>query len=328
MRTDVTFLSNPESLQLYFGSTLLRGCQLSKLLASRLSDRYCITFATDCKQTDGIVILTKGFLATSSLRSLADLRASRNLLLADPVDLEMSAADLTALASRIDGFVASSKQQMITLKSRFPDKPVHLVTHAVDQRLPVFVPPGDKFRLAYVGLRTNCRHADELEHFWDIVETPTDASTDRWITRLDQFNCHYALRRAQESVRLGSFIKELFKRPPEPIVSKPFIGAAFGRPQALIGFKPFTKGFTAAHCACPILTERRESDAQFYLPDDYPFFLTGGNWSEVSEVIMRVRQEFGSTSWRYAADVMRDVRDKSSPDHIANEFATMLCHYL
>jgi hypothetical protein len=327
MRTDVIFLSAPKSLQLYFGSTLLRGSQLSELLATRLPGRYSFTFTTDRKQTDCVVVLTKGFLATASLRSLADLRASRNLLLADPLDLGMSAADLTALAARIDGFVASSKRQMAAFKSQFPHKPVHLVTHNVDQRLPVFVPPGDELRLAYVGLRINCRHADELHPFGEVVETPTDGLADRWTARLPQFNCHYALRRASEMAGLKSIIEDLFTRPPDPIVSRPFVDGWFGPPQGPVGFKPFTKGFTAAHCACPILTERGESDAQFYLPDDYPFFVSAGTWSEVSETIMRVREEFGGTSWRYAVDVMREVRDKSSSDHIANEFKTMLCHY-
>ena len=77
----------------------------------------------------------------------------------------------------------------------------------------------------------------------------------------------------------------------------------------------------------PILTERSESDAQFYLPDDYPFFLPGGSWNEVSDAINRIRGEFGGKSWRYAVDVMRDVRNRSSADHIATEFKTMLAHY-
>jgi hypothetical protein len=101
----------------------------------------------------------------------------------------------------------------------------------------------------------------------------------------------------------------------------------FSRPHDFVVFKPFTKGFTAAHCLSPILTERSESDAQFYLPDDYPFFLPGGSWNEVRDAMMRIRGEFGGKSWRYAVDVMRDVRDKSSADHIANEFKTMLGHY-
>jgi hypothetical protein len=311
MRTEIVFLSAPQSNRFYFGSTLLRGRQLSELLAMRCSGHYSFTFTTDCKQTDSVVVLTKGFLAAASPQSLAALKAGRNLLLADPVDLGMPAAGLAALAAAIDGFVASSKRQLAALKSQFPDKPCHLVTHNVDRRLPAFVAPGDKLRVAYVGLRQNCRYAGKLHQFAELVETPADASTrDGWMARLPEFNCHYALRRPNASAGFTSFMKGLSGRPPDAA-----------------GFKPFTKGFTAAHCACPILAERGESDAQFYLPDDYPFFLAAGTWNGVSDAVTRIREEFGGKSWRYAVDVMREIRDRSSPDHIANEFKTMLCYY-
>ena len=152
MRTDVVFLSAPDAIRLYYGSTFLRGKQLVELLSTRLSDRYSLTFTTDRQQTDSVIILTKGFLASASPQSLADLKAGRNILLADPVDLGMPVADLIALAATVDGFVASSKRQMAALRKQFPDKPCHLVTHNVDQRLPVFEPPSDRLRLAYVGL--------------------------------------------------------------------------------------------------------------------------------------------------------------------------------
>ena len=140
MRTDVVFLSTPDSVHLYYGSTFLRGRQLTELLAARLSDDYSVTFTTDGRPTDSVVILTKGFLASASARSIADLRAGRNVLLADPVDLGMPVADLIALAAHVDGFVASSKLQLAAFQKQFPEKPCHLVTHNVDQRLPVFEP--------------------------------------------------------------------------------------------------------------------------------------------------------------------------------------------
>jgi hypothetical protein len=327
MRTDVVFLSTPDAIHLYYGSTFLRGRQLTELLAARLSDRYSLTFTTDCQQTDSIIVLTKGFLASASPRTLADLRAGRNILLADPVDLGMPISDLIALAAMVDGFVASSKRQMAVLKRQFPDKPCHLVTHNVDQRLPVFEPPGDKLRIAYIGLLQNCRHLSELGQLAEIVETPSGGSPDVWMARLPEFNCHYSLRRPDDSFGFKPFIAGLFSRARGSIVFKPSRKGLFSRPHDFVVFKPFTKGFTAAHCLSPILTERSESDAQFYLPDDYPFFLPAGSWNEVSDAMMRIRGEFGGKSWRYAVDVMREVRDKSSADHIANEFKTMLGHY-
>jgi hypothetical protein len=327
MRTDVVFLSAPDAIRLYYGSTFLRGKQLIALLSTRLSDRYSLTFTADCQQTDSIIILTKGFLASASPQSLAGLRAGRNILLADPVDLGMPTADLIALAAAVDGFVASSKRQMAALRKQFPDKPCHLVTHNVDQRLPVFEPPRDKLRLAYVGLSQNCRYLSELGPLAEILETPSGGSTDRWMTRLPEFNCHYALRRPDDSFGFKSFIVSLFSRAHDSVVFRPSAKGLFGRPHDFVVFKPFTKGFTAAHCLSPVLTERSESDAEFYLPDDYPFFLSGGDWHEVSDAIKRIGGEFGGKSWRYAVDIMREVRDKSSPDHIANEFKTMLCHY-
>ena len=327
MRTDVIFLSAPDAIRLYYGSTFLRGRQLTELLSARLSDRYSFTFTTDRQQTDSVVVLTKGFLAGASPQSLADLKAGRNILLADPVDLGMPVADLIALAAMVDGFVASSKLQMAALRKQFPDKPCHLVTHNVDQRLPVFEPPGDRLRLAYIGLLQNCRYLNELGQLAEIVETPSGGSPDVWMARLPEFNCHYSLRRPDDTFGFKPFIAGLFSRARGSIVFRPSAKGLFGRPHDFVVFKPFTKGFTAAHCLSPILTERDESDAQFYLPDDYPFFLPAGGWNEVSDAIGRIREEFGGKSWRYAVDVMRDVRDKSSSDHVANEFITMLRHY-
>ena len=201
MRTDVVFLSAPDSLRLYYGSTFLRGRQLTELLATRLSDDYSITFTTDSQQTDSVVILTKGYLASASPQSLADLKAGRNVLLADPVDLGMPAADLVALAAMVDGFVASSKLQMAALQKQFPEKPCHLVTHNVDQRLPVFEPPSDRLRLAYVGLLQNCRYLSELGQLAEILETPSGGSADSWMARLPEFNCHYIDRPAAAELR-------------------------------------------------------------------------------------------------------------------------------
>jgi hypothetical protein len=327
MRTNVVFLSAPDSIRLYYGSTFLRGRQLTELLSTRLSDRYSFKFTTDCKQTDSVVVLTKGFLAAASPQSFADLKASRNVLLADLVDLGMPVAGLNALAAMVDGFVASSKQQMAALRKQLPDKPCHLVTHNVDQRLPVFEPPSDRLRVAYVGLRQNCRHLSELGQLAEILETPSGGSTDAWMARLPEFNCHYSLRRPDDSLGFKSFIAGLLSRARGSIVFNPSTRGLFSRPHDFVVFKPFTKGFTAAHCLSPILTERSESDAQFYLPDDYPFFLPAGTWNEVSDAIRQIGGEFGGKSWRYALDVMRDVRDRSSSDHIANEFKTMLGHY-
>jgi hypothetical protein len=327
MRTNVVLLSAPDSARLYYGSTFLRGQQLSDLLSARLSDRYSVTFTTDCKQTDSFVVLTKGFLASASPQSLADLKTRRNILLADLVDLWMPAADLMALAAKVDGFVASSKRQMAALREQFPDKPCHLVTHNVDQRLPVFVPPVDRLRIAYVGLTQNCRYLSELSQLAEIVETPTGGSTGGWMARLPEFNCHYSLRRLDDSLGLKSFLVGLFSRAHDSVVFRPSRKGLFSRPRDFVVFKPFTKGFTAAHCLSPILTERTESDAEFYLPDDYPFFLPAGSWTEVNDAIKRAREEFGGKSWQYAVDVMREIRERSSSDHIADEFKTMLAHY-
>jgi hypothetical protein len=327
MRTNIVFLSAPNSLQRYYGSTLLRGQQLSGLLASRLSDRYSVTFTTGGNPTDSLVVLTKGFLAGASPRSIAGLRKGRNLLLADPVDLGMSATALAALGTTVDGFIASSKRQLAALTQLVPDKPCHLVTHNVDQRLPEFVPPADRLRIAYVGFAQNCRHLDELSQLAEIVETAAGGSADAWMARLPEFNCHYALRRPEDPPGFKSVLVGMFGHEHQPVLFRPSSKGLFRRPRDFIVFKPFTKGFTAAHCGCPILTERSESDAQFYLPDDYPFFLPAGAWNDVSRAIKRISKEFGGKSWHYAVEIMREIRDRSSSNQIANEFRTMLAHY-
>jgi hypothetical protein len=326
MRTNVVFLSTQDAIRLYYGSTFLRGQQLSSLLSSRLCDRYSITFATDGSPTDSIVVLTKGWLAGASPELIVELKKNRNILLADPVDLGMCRSELAALAAAIDGFIASSQQQLAVLTKQFPDKPCHLVTHNVDQRLPDFAPPEGELHLAYVGLIKNCRYADSLGRLAEIVETPEVGANDDWMGRLPEFNCHYALR-PDESLGFDAFVASQLGRRHDPVAFNPSRNGLFGRPRDFVAVKPFTKGFTAAHCQSPILTDRDEDDAEFYLPEDYPFFLPSTSWEEVSDALRRIREEFGGRSWRYALDVMRDIKDKSSPDHIAGEFRTMLAHY-
>ena len=200
---------------------------MTELLSTRLSDGYSVTFATDC-QTDSVIVLTKGFLAGASPVARRSQGGPEHFL-ADLVDLGMPVADLIALAAMVDGFVASSKQQMAALQKQFPEKPCHLVTHNVDQRLPAFEPPSDKLRIAYIGLLQNCRYLSELGQLAEILETPSGGSTDGWMARLPEFNCHYSLRSPDESFGFKSFIVGLFGRAHDAVVFRP---SAKGRSSA------------------------------------------------------------------------------------------------
>jgi hypothetical protein len=93
------------------------------------------------------------------------------------------------------------------------------------------------------------------------------------------------------------------------------------------GFKPFLKGFTAAHCRSNIIVPRSEGDAIYYLTSDYPYLLEDESLNSVSYMIARVRASFGSDEWRRGLEIMDSVRRRSSPDQVAGELEALIDLY-
>lgn len=287
---NVVFLCSPRRLQ--HASTVLRACQLQQIVAVPLAERgHDAICTTDLGIHDTLTVLSKGFLIDADINAIHALKGRRNVLVADYVDWKPD----PLVVAEIDGLMASSHQQRDYLRSAFPDKPCHLVTHHVDTQIPRITPPVDRLRVGYFGNLTNARHSMELQGLVAFVRTDTENATrQEWMSELANYNCHYGLRTVQ----------------------------------SWDGLKPFLKGFIAAHCGAPIITEIGESDAAYYLPPDYPFFMTAGDAGGVAKDIRRIAETFGGPEWRYSCDVMREVRERSSVPVVIKEFETMVCEYI
>jgi hypothetical protein len=108
--------------------------------------------------------------------------------------------------------------------------------------------------------------------------------------RLCEFNAHCALRASQEP------------------------GA----------FKPFTKGFVAAHCGVPVIVGAGDEEARHYLGPHYPFVIGEDSVESVRAHLVRFAGAFGTSVWTLAAETMRQVAARSEQQHVKAELRVFL----
>lgn len=282
----VCFVFEPEYERA--GSTVMRGLQLSQLLRDNISDRFDVSFVSRKEAVaDSIVVLTKGSTIRIAPEELEDLKKKNIGVVADFVDGEIR----RDLLGSIDVVWAASISALrhALLEPKFPA--VDLVTHHVDPRLPD--PIGRRiFSAAYVGEPVNAVWSDDISSLVDLLYVNTKTANDDWLQRVGDFPLHYAIR-------------------PAP-TSKGCI------------YKPFLKGFTAAHCNANIVVSRDEGDAVSYLGEDYPYLTDGRSVEDALRGLEYARESFGSCEWERGLQVMREVRERSSKKYIVNEVCRSL----
>jgi hypothetical protein len=248
----------------------LRGHQLIELAARTRPGIACqpCNLADLATSPGQTVLLTKSALARLRPDDMARLRARGHRLIADPVDLPPD-DDVLAAAHFL---LASSLIQERVFRARFPDLPVHYLAHHVDLRLPAIIPPTDRPRLAYFGKLENCLHADRISPLVSLIPAEFPADTG-WMQQLGAYNAHYALRAATP----------------------------------VDGFKPFTKGFVAAHCGVPVIVRADDEEARLHLGEDYPFYVEDMSAEAVTAQLTRIADGFGAPDWIAAQAIMQDV---------------------
>lgn len=285
----VVFLYEPEYLR--SGSTVMRGGQLSKMLADRASDRYDVRFVSRQEDiSDAIIILTKGCTIRMTPEELLSLKRINHGIIADFVDGEIRRDLLPAIdvvwASSISAF------RNALLEPSFPD--VDLVTHHVDPRLPSPTAARD-YRAAYIGEPVNAVWNEEISSLVDLVYVNTKSANDDWLCEVIGYPLHYAIR-PQHSGKVRIH-------------------------------KPFLKGFTAAHCDANIIISRDEGDAVSYLGEDYPYLTEGRTAADAIQALHHAKESFGSRTWQDGLSVMREVRERSSTRYIINEMRRSLSRF-
>lgn len=266
------------------GSTMLRSWQLRQLAEPLLEAQGIESLVSvGIGFRDAVLVLSKGALLASKPALILRLKGRGNVVCADPVDGIVSDAVLAAC----DLLIAASMTQLADLSRRFPRHRIAYVGHHVDVRIGCISPPQDRFRLGYFGEFANTKFKEALADVVSFVRVDTSTATEvAWIDRLADFNAHYAIR----------------------------------APRSFDGFKPFTKGFVAAHCGCPILVGADDEEARRLLPPDYPYFAATSSADRVREVVGRMSNGFGGPEWRRALAAMRELAVASSRDRVALQF--------
>lgn len=122
------------------------------------------------------------------------------------------------------------------------------------------------------------------------IDTRNVESGSSWIDTLPRFNCHWIVRRA---------------RPWD-------------------GWKPFLKGFVAAHCHSVVITTADDGDAPYYLGDDYPFYAASLGAGDLETALHETASAFGGPEWHLALEIMAEVAARSTDAQVAEEFRLMI----
>lgn len=296
--------NNPHPRELVFlysekyknsGSTVMRGFQLYEMINDEVAQGGIkhvskMKMLNDfCFVENSIVFLTKGFLKSADNEALEKLKANGNILLADYVDDKVKVEHLDF----IDVLIAASITAFIEFKSKYPNKNVKLLTHHVDPRIEhVCKGVNEKEdKAAYFGEVVNTILNEDVESHVDVFQVDTSGknSSTSWIDAIPCYKYHYAVR---------------WKR-------------------GIDGFKPFTKGFTAACAGARIILDRNVDDAKYYLGNNYPFYVDIEN-DRLGKEIKKVFFKSSEVDLRIAEEYMLHVRKRSSKEFILSEFKKII----
>jgi len=268
-------------------SSFLRGNQMMALIHQACGDVACrgSTLAGLLQSTEELVVLTKSALVSLTPELIGRLRRRGHRLIADFIDFPMD----ETLAREMHALLASSVMQERHLRARFPEIPVFHVTHHVDLRLPKVVAPADRPRFGYFGRPENLMHGPAVGDLVSIVPAE-DPKRPGWMRRLREFNAHCALR----------------------------------VPEGENSFKPFTKGFVAAHCGAPIIVGAEDAEARHYLGPDYGFVIGDMGLEPVRARLAEFAAAFGSPVWRAAVAAMREVAAQCGVGRVREELRAFL----
>ncbi len=232
------------------------------------------------------LILTKGFLVTTTKDEMASLKQKGHTLCADFLDYRLR----PELFEFIDLFIASSISQSVYLTDRCSAKPVHRITHHTDPRIQGLRAQNGSCRFGYFGELKNARYRCELGERIDFHETTPHKKNANWISHLSSYSTHYAVRHSHPQDE----------------------------------FKPFLKGFTAAECGANIITSIEENDVLAYLGPEYPYLLKDDSLESVLEMIDFTKESYGGPEWQAALEIMRTVRDRCSIKQVRQELVSLL----
>lgn len=279
------------------GSTVMRGFQLHDIVLSEFEKKGFANLSgvRICNEKypvkNAILYLTKGFLKNSNENELERIKKSNNILIADFVDDKINEKFLRF----IDVLIASSITGFIEYKSKYPAKNVFLLTHHVDPRVEKVC--SEKLtkngKIAYFGETVNTILVGGVEDFIDVysIDTSGKYKKDEWIYSVNKYQYHYAVRRKR----------------------------------GIDGHKPFTKGFTAACADALLIVDKDVDDVKYYLGNHYPFYMKKDP-EVLNGSVERLLTRSNCADIEIAKTYIAQVRQRSTPEFIVNEFKKILNH--
>lgn len=298
------------------GSSVMRSTQLADLLAPRLAPE--ITFSVRPFNAllmrplamkmlasriprGAICIFVKSAAKGLTAAHLAPLRRRGIVVVHDVVDMPLR----RVRPELFDALIAASVTGRAALRDLcaahgLPDMPVELLHHHYDPRL-----AGcdrvhrDVFTCGYIGRPQNAYIPEALRGEIRMIGVDVERDFAAALPQIGGFALHYGIRPADQT-------SDDLDR----------------------GYKPFTKGFTAAACDAPILVNRDTDDVVALLGEDYPFLVQSASDCDILAAYRRVRECYGGPIWADAVDKMRRLRAIVEPDALADQMrgiVTRLC---
>ena len=274
----------------FYGTTVMRGQQLSEIAKASLPKKYRVKFTkTDRNYKNSILYLTKWAVYNLKSDRLAELKQKNNVLIFDLVDGKIPAsarkyADVVVATSQ-----AAYKLYLLELPS---SKRVMLVDHHADPRIKDlnWSKSRRSLKIGYFGELVNTIISPTIKKEVDFIEVSITRQDVSWFKKLPRYNMHYAIRQTQETY-----------------------------PN-----KPFLKGFTAAHCDANIIIQESQQEAVRWLGKDYPYLLKGRpTEKKILDMIEYAKKSFGSKEWYRGLETMKDMKEKTSEAAIGRQLVEL-----
>lgn len=300
---ELVFLIGAQSS--HFGSVHLRAIQLEELVRERLHQRgFRSSVVRELpRQAGAIYFVTKSFALDFGVAGFEEIAALGGEIIFDPLDMKIG-DDFRDLALRSTCLVASSLTQRDYFSEAFGSGVrVAFIPHHVDTRLPDVQCQMERFRIAYIGAPANAKLprrrkwfqlTDWRTRFADMCDV-IDAShyeDMNWARQLADYNCHYLIRERQ----------------------------------SFDGFKPFLKGYIAAHCGAVVMAQRDDAEAVANLGADYPYLFDVRRGRDIVDCVERVSASFGSQTWNIAREKVAVLNEQCRQDKVIDAFLAAVTH--
>lgn len=284
----VVFVFSPQYR--YGGGTVMRGEQLSQIIASSKFNDYRVLFepATN-KFKNRLLFMTKMAVTTASIEDLNVLAKNNNILLFDANDGRIDDEKI----KHADAIIVSSKTGLVNYRDRYPGKKVVLIDHHVDPRIyPNSTRDDSAPSIGYFGEPANAIITENISKLVDIIPVDTSSQDNmRWLDKIANYSIHYAVRKRQN----------------------------------FDDYRPATKIFTAAYCGANVIVQESEEEAIGWLGGDYPYIIKGNPTEQsIIEMLVKATDSFGGDEWGRGLDIMRNIRSTMTNDRIIEQFRGLL----